>query len=135
MSFFILKLKNGHYSPYDTSDHEASSKIAVGSVVKASKARNYLHLKKAFALIRIGYENQDRYESEEVYRKVLTIRAGFFDEIQGKDENVYYFPKSLAFDNMSQEEFNKVYDAILDTIAKDMETAPEVIRKEVESFY
>jgi len=132
---YLLKLKSGHYAPYDTSDHEASQKIPIGSVVKASKSRNYLHLKKAFALIKIGFDSQDKYESEEVYRKVLTIRSGFFDEVEGKDGKTYYFPKSLAFDNMGQEAFDKVYSAILDIIAKDTQTAPETIRAEVESFY
>jgi hypothetical protein len=36
---------------------------------------------------------------------------------------------------MSQEEFDKVYSAILDTIAKDTQTGSEVLRAEVESFY
>jgi hypothetical protein len=132
---YLMKTRSGSYQPYDTSDHEASQKIPIGSVVKASKSRNYLHLKKAFALIKIGFDSQDKYESEEVYRKVLTIRSGFFDEVEGKDGKTYYFPKSLAFDNMSQEEFDKVYSAILDTIAKDTQTGSDLLRSEVESFY
>lgn len=132
---YLVKLKSGHYAPYDTSDHEASVKIAVGSVVKATQSRNYQFHKKAFALLAIGYENQDKYDTEEVYRKVLTIRAGYFDEVPGKDGQTYYFPKSLSFDKMSAEVFEKWYTATLDLIAKDMETAPDTIMAEIESFY
>ena len=132
---YLLKLKSGHYAPYDTTDHEVSAKIPVGAVVKAKQSRNYLFHKKAFALLTIGFENQTKYESFEVYRKIQTIKAGFFDEAEGKNGTVYYLPQSLSFDTMNAETFEKWYNATIDIISNDMTTAPETIRAEVESFY
>lgn len=132
---YLIKSKNGTYSPCDDTDFELSKKVGIGTVVKATAPRNYKFLKKAMALLNIGHSNQDVYESFEVYRKIKTIQAGFFEEAPDKDGAVIYLPKSLAFDNMSAKDFDSWYVATLDVIAKDMDTAPETIKQEIESFY
>ncbi|MCR4307035.1 MAG: DUF1367 family protein, partial [Candidatus Berkelbacteria bacterium] len=76
-----------------------------------------------------------KYTEIEVFRKILTIRAGYFDEVPGKDGHTYYIPKSLSFESMSQETFQKWYDATLLIVAKDMETQPETIQAELNSFF
>jgi len=132
---YLIKNKSGLYSPMDESDFEQSKGVGVGSVVKATKARNWKFHKKAFALMKIGFENQDRYETMEVYRKVITIRAGYFDTAPTKDGEEYYFAKSLSFDNMGASEFEKWYECTLNIISKDMETQPDIIRNELNGFY
>ena len=131
----LIKTKSGTFSPMDSSDHDEASKIPPGEVVSAKRSRNYLFHKKAFALIKLGFENQDKYDSMEVYRKVITIRAGYFDEVVGKDEETYYLPKSLSFEAMSAEKFQQWYDSTLLIISGDMSTQPEVIQAELNSFF
>ncbi len=114
----------------DDSDYEASKKIAVGSVVKATASRNWMFHKKAFALMNIGFNSQDKIASMEVYRKLLTIRAGFFDL-----EGGYSLPHSLAFDKMSSEVFERWFNATLEVISQDTQTAPSIIQREIEGFY
>lgn len=134
----MIKQKSGLYSPVDDSDFEASKSVGVGGVVSAKAARNVGFHKKLFALLDVGYKNQREnveITSREIYRKLKTVEAGFYDEVIDRDGVVHKFPHSLSFDTMSAEKFEKVYNAVLDLIARDTETAPETIRSEVEGFY
>ena len=131
---YLIKLKNGNYAPMDSSDHDESKKVALGDTIKASRSRNWQFHKKAFALLNIGFENQEKYESFEVYRKIITIKAGYFDEVEGKT-STYYLPKSLSYDKMKAIDFEKWYTDVLDVIAKQLSKKPDEIRSEVEMFY
>ncbi len=135
MSFYLVKSKNGTYSPLDESDFEASKSIGVGTVVKATAPRNFKFHKKAFALLNLGFASQEKYKSFEVYRKIITIRAGYFEEVEGKDGHNYYFPKSLAFDAMSSTDFESWFNDTINTISSDTSTAPEALKNEIEGFY
>lgn len=119
----------------DSSDHEESKKIGQGEVVKATKSRNWMFHKKAFALLNLGHQNQDKYEDFEVYRKIITIRAGFYDEVQDKNGDTHYIPKSLSYDKMKAEEFDRWYNQTLDVIASDLDSSSDEIRGEVEGYY
>ncbi len=135
MPFYLIKNKSGMYSPIDESDFEQSKSVGVGTVVKCSPPRNYLFHKKAFALLNLGHQNQDKYKSFEVYRKVMTIRAGFYDEVEIVDGQVIPQAQSLSFESMSAEKFEQWYNAVLDILSIDMDTAPEDIKREVEQFF
>jgi hypothetical protein len=131
---YLVKLKSGLYSPTDQESQDASRNIPVGSEVKATVARNVKFHRKAMALLNIGFENQDRYHSFEVYRKVITIRAGYF-EMGEVSDNEIPIAESLSFTSMSSERFEKWFNATLDVISSDMQTAPEKIKREIEGFY
>lgn len=132
---FLVKLASGNYTPSDDKSHEESSKIAVGTEIKGVKARNIKFHRKAFALLNLGFENQDKFELFEVYRKVIMIRSGYFDEAPTKDGEVYYIPKSLSFENMSANDFDAFYESALTVISGDLETAPEVVNEQLSGFY
>jgi len=132
---FLVKLGNGQYTPSDDKSQEESAKIPVGGEIKGVKARNIKFHRKAFALLNLGHQNQDKYEVFEVYRKVMIIRAGFYDEAPTKDGEVYFIPKSLSFENMSSNDFEAWYDATLNIISKDLDTAPDEINAEIQGFY
>jgi len=143
MSIYLIKNRAGTFSPLDASDFEAANSIPPGSVVKAEKARNYKFLKKAMALLNLGFQNQSEFTNFDSYRKMKTINAGFFDlaPFAVKDLAGNYFTTqipiahSLAFDKMKESTFEKVFNAILDIIASDTLTAPEQLRREIEGFY
>ena len=82
----------------------------------------------------LGFENQDKYESFEVYRKVQTILAGYFDEAPNVHGEPYPIPQSLSYDTMSAEKFQKWYEATLNVIAKQLETKQEIIRQQIDTF-
>ena len=131
---YLVKTNNG-YIPSDDKSYEESKKIAVGTEIKGVKARNIKFHRKAFALLNLGFENQEKFESFEVYRKVIIIRSGFYDEAPTKNGEVYYIPKSLSFEKMSASDFEDWYDATLKVIGSDLESDPAVIRSELEGFY
>lgn len=131
----LVKLQTGHYAPFDDKDYEESKKIPVGDIIKGVKSRNWKFHKKGFALLNLGFENQEKCPVFEVYRKVITIRAGYFDETPTKDGEVYYIAKSLALENMSAESFEQWFEATLNVIANDLGNAPDEVRAEIAGFY
>ena len=92
-------------------------------------------LESIVALLNLWFENQDRFQEFEIARKVITIRAGYYDIAPTKDGEPYYIPKSLSFENMSQSDFEKWYEATLNIVAKDLEQSPDAIQAELAGFY
>lgn len=131
---YLVKLDNGYYAPMYNKDKEESDKIAIGSEVKATKSRNARFHRKAFALLNMGFNNQDKFAEFEIYRKVNTIKAGYYDEVKSK-RGVEYMPKSLSYDKMSAEDFEKWFEDTLLVISQELQTAPEEIQNELSNFY
>ena len=132
---FLTKTKAGYFIPSDEKSQDEAKKISIGEEVKATKARNVKFHRKSFALLNLGFSNQDKYENFEVYRKIITIKAGFFDEVEGKDGHTYYIPRSLSFDSMSAEDFELWYEATLNVIANELETNAADVDAEINSFF
>lgn len=127
---YLVKTKSGVFVPYDDADHEKAKKIAAGTVVKAGKPRNYQFHKKAFALMMAGFSNQEKYPSFEIFRKVMTILAGYYDEVESK-RGVEYIPRSLSYENMNAEEFEEWYNAVLPVIANHIGVTVEELLNEL----
>ena len=127
---YLIKNKSGLYSPVDDSDFEASKGVGVGGVVSAKVSRNWQFHKKLMALFNIGWENQELFKTFDGYRYAKTMEAGFKVTDGGMDR-----AESLSFDTMGAEKFEKVFNAVLDVLAKDMDNAPEDLKREVEQFY
>jgi len=132
---FLTKQPNGTYIPSHESDYESSRKVKAGTEVKATKPRNVKFLRKAFALLNLGHDNQDKYDNTEVYRKVITIRAGYYTEVEDKKGKIHFIPDSLSFENMSETKFEEWFEATLKVISGDLETAPEVVQEQISGFY
>ncbi len=131
---YLVKTKYGSYLPAYPADQEASAKVKIGDEVKATRARNPMFHRKFMALIRMMFENQDEIQNEEVFRKAMTINAGYFDEVKNHAGVVVPIPRSIAFDSMSAEDFEKLYSAMIDVAAVKLQAAPETIRAELENF-
>lgn len=132
---FLTKQKNGTYIPSYESDYESSRKIAVGTEIRATKPRNVKFLRKAFALLNLGHDNQDKFESKEIYRKVITIRAGFYTEVPDLKGGIQFIPDSLSFENMNAATFEKWFDATLEVIAGDLELSEDNVQAEISGYY
>lgn len=122
---YLVKRKDGSHIPSSDPDYEDSKKIKVGDEIKALKARNPSFHRKAFSLLNIGFENQEKYESFEVYRKVMTILAGYFDWVPTKDGDRIPMAHSLSYENMSAEKFEKWYDDMIKVVANDLKITVE----------
>jgi len=132
---FLVKQKNGSFIPAYNSDWEASKKIKAGDEVTATKARNIKFHRKGFALLNLGFENQDKYENFDIYRQVITMKAGFVHYAINKDGSKYALPQSLSFEKMNAETFERWYNATLTVISKEAELHSTDIEAEIASFY
>ena len=88
---------------------------------------------KFMGLMRLGYENQEKINSFEHYRKVVVMRAGFYDAVE-LEKGTVYLPQSIAFDKMDQSEFEEAFERVLDVIAKELGAAREDIVEQLNSF-
>lgn len=137
MKLFIVKNLNGTIKPAHDSDYDLLKKLKVNEIYKCEivQPRNLAFHKKFFALIKMLYDNQDRYSNIDHLRHDLIIEAGYYElryNIHGVE---IYEPKSISFANMKQDEFDKLYSAVVDVIVKYFNFDREDIAQNVEQFF
>jgi len=132
---FLTKLPNGSYIPTYDADKKQSDKIKVGDEVTAKKARNPKFHRKGFALLKLGFDNQDKYDDFSIYRQVISMKAGFVKWVKGRDGADVPLPESIAFDSMTAERFEEWYEAIRHIIAKDAGITRGDIEKHIQDHF
>ncbi len=99
------------------SEHDAAifDKLKTGSFYKvdARKARNPDHHRKAFALINMIYENQEKYLTLEDMLVELKLKTGWYMEHIRSNGELIYVPKSISFADMNQTDFETFYERIV----------------------
>ncbi|GAF90795.1 unnamed protein product [marine sediment metagenome] len=125
----------GRLVPVSAASEEAIKELVEGEIlkVKVSRPRNVGHHQKFFALMKIVFENQSHYTNIEHMRKVLTMRAGYYDAVV-TSKGTIYLPKSISFAAMDQSEFQDFYERILDVCVIEIGVDQEQLMKEIESF-
>lgn len=120
-----LRLLNTPYGlvPIDDDAYNAKQKLKVGQVYETDIKldRNYRFHKKYFALISIAWEyllenEVKEYRTKEIFRKWCEIQAGNCDVVRLQDGTYIRLPKSIAFDQMGEDEFSEVYERVKDVI-------------------
>jgi len=135
-SFQIEKTELGVVvKPLYSSDQEQLSKLKqntnyVGSI---KQDRNNKFTRKAFALVGLGYDNQEEYNNFEAYRYILTIEAGFY-----KEYNISMGKLQIA-DSWSEEEtdqikMEEIFNGILRVLVNKLESAPAIIKEQLEHY-
>lgn len=130
----LIKQEDGRYRPAYSHDDDESAKVKVGGEVTAKRSRNPEHHRKGMAMLRIGFTNQDRYDSFEIYRQVITMKAGFFNVITNDKGESQALPHSLSFESMSQDAFEKWYEAVLTVISAEAKIDKARIESELINF-
>jgi len=95
--------------------------------------RNYQFHKKFFALINLGFANQDKVKDFTEYRTIKTMQAGFFKMIITEKGKVF-IPESISFSSMDELDFAKVYKTVLDIICSETKLTGSEIENELISF-
>jgi len=135
MKFFCQNTEAG-LIPLYPSDLDEKKKLKKDKVYSCEIKfeRNYEFLKKFMALVKIGCANSKNVEMPfDTYRKYATIKAGY-GEVFKTPKGLFVDAKSIAFGSMSEEDFQKVYDAMLDFIIKDTEADEESIKANLIDF-
>ena len=121
--------------PLYGSDMDAKRRLRLGEEyeVTIKRPRNYRFHKLFFALLNIGWENSKADMPFDVYRKWVTMRAGFYKVYHtGKGE--LYEADSISFGNMNEDAFHEVYNRVLDVIIKDLDITAEDVQSAISSF-
>lgn len=135
MKFFCQNTEAG-LIPLYPSDLDEKKKLKKDKVYSCEIKfeRNYEFLKKFMALIRFGQMHSKKVEMPfHPYRNYITMKAGFA-EVYKTPKGLMPFAKSIAFNSMSEEEFQDVYDKVLDKIILDTEADEELIKAELIDF-
>lgn len=136
MIFYSQILKPSlRLAPLYPSDQDAINKLKQGVDYKfeVTAPRNYEFHKKHFALLNLGYANQDTYETFEEYRAIMTMRAGFFKIIATPKGRVY-LPDSISFASMDDLKFAELYNKTIDLLCADLDTSKKEIEVQLMSF-
>ena len=129
MDLYLKKISSRILVPADKSTEEALYKIKAGTTIHGQfkRARNYNFHKKFFALLRFLFEHWQPGElqdprwkgvkpqkSFERFRKDITILAGFYEATYRIDGSVRIEAKDISFGKMSEEEFEELYQRVID---------------------
>ena len=135
-----IHIKKAYQSlvPADQETLDYVNKLKYNEVyaVNISKARNYPLLQKYMVMIRKGYENTDIKDEKgnspslREYRIIMQRRAKLFNEYGG--EKIDY---SVAFDKMSEDEFEEVYSKVKQQVAYDIGSKEEDLELELLSDF
>lgn len=114
-----LKRIGGGFVPADAESEDLCKKFKLGEIYRGDvvKPRSYEHHKLIFALLNTTYQNQDRYDNFEDFRKVVAIAAGHSREFVTLDGEIVREAQSISYDALDQVEFQKVAGAMLTVCA------------------
>lgn len=112
----VMKSTGKALAPTDAFGEEAMEKIKGKEVlVWTKRARNPRHHRKAMAMIHLIFKNQSKFSTVDQLLTYLKLRIGHFDSyvVDGKPVMV---PRSISFDALGQDEFDELYDRLLDVV-------------------
>lgn len=128
----LVKAPDGALRPADEEAEALTKKFAQGEILKADvrRFRNYRFHCKFFALLTfafdlwcergtgkgIEYKGQHVLPNFEQFREDIVILCGFYEMHVRLDGAVRVKAKSIAFANMEQDDFDKLYDKAIDVI-------------------
>ena len=114
----------GYLKPMYDEDLDDKNKLKLGKSYWATikLARNIDFHRKYFKLISVAWEllgekTHQFFKTKESFRKTVEISAGWFDRVYSIKRNEWIEDsKSIAFDKMSQDEFEELYERVKDVI-------------------
>lgn len=131
MEILLIKTPGG-FIPADDEAQEQCRKFRLGSLAKLDvvQMRNGAFFKKWWALVKLGYDyfadscEPQEYKGHSIkpefdrFRKDVTILAGFYRPVWNVNGDMRIEPESLAWSNMTEERFEKLYSATIDVLLK-----------------
>lgn len=102
-------------------------------IVTARKARNPLHHRWFFALLRKVVENTDDWQSEDELLDAVKLATGHVERRVTLDGGAYLAPKSISFAAMAQDKFKAFADRAVYLLAtRVLGCSPDDLMAEVE---
>ena len=132
MKVQMIKSAGGAFVPVDDMQAEALKKFRNGEQyeIEIKLSRNPQFHRKVFAFFKFCFDHwsadktewqfQDEQAQFDTFRKNLTVLAGYFDKTYTIKGDVRIEPKSLAYGNMEQDEFERCYQALITAAIKNI---------------
>lgn len=124
MKIKLMCTPSGLKPMYDA-DYEEKKRLKVGKVYEATirELRNVGFHRKYFSLINLAWEflseEQRAFfnENVDIFRKTAEIAAGHYELVYSVARHSWLeIPKSIAFDKLSESDFENLYNRIKDVI-------------------
>ena len=135
MEIYLIKNDTGQFVPAYNSGYEKAKRFKPGETLLANikRPRNIGFHRKFFALLNMGFSNQERYENFEDYRAVFIMKTGKYKTIE-TDKGVVYLPKSISFASMENLEFEELYSKMINVLIKELGLDQKAIENELSTF-
>jgi hypothetical protein len=116
----FLKRNLAGFTAADDAAKEALAKYKIGEVYAAEirKPRHYKFHCLAMALLNLTFENQDRYDTFEAFRKAVAIEAGHCEELILLSGEIVRLPKSISYAALDDIEFGRVFADMMKVCSK-----------------
>lgn len=126
MEFKAIYASDNKIEAETAEDFKKMLKLKAGDQlsIKTWKQRNILFHRKYFALLNTAIyflpeeEKYDRFKNIDYLRKELQIMIGNVDLHVTMDGDQVLLPRSISFENMDEEEFERIYSLSVDAVLK-----------------
>ena len=122
---FITKAASGLLAPADAEAEEVCHKWKIGASYSLTytPARNAKFHRMVFAVAQSVVDNAPEgsyWSGKDAYSfiKAVELTHGFTDEMMDCNGEVHLSPRSIAFENMDEAEFKKLFDALITEAAR-----------------
>jgi hypothetical protein len=132
---FLKKTASG-FAPADEPSKEIWQQYKLGEIYRGDvkKPRSYQHHKLCMALLSLTFQNQERYDNFEHFRKAVAVAAGHVEELITLDGEVLLQPRSISYDALDEVEFTQVFGAMMTVCTKMLDVAEPELAAEVSRY-
>ena len=89
-------------------------------LVTVKTGRSVKNHRRLFSFFKMTFDWQDEYENFDIWRRVLTLKAGHFLTVVDKKGNTQFWPLSISFGELDDEhKFKKLFNEIVRVYLKD----------------
>ena len=112
-------IKAGYDGPVLVPESDDISELPLTMMAELHKNRSPGNHRRYFAFCKVSFDMQEHYDDIEVWRKVLQLKAGFYDEVISEKGKVVFLPKSIAWDKLDEIEFKDLFNRMTNAFLKD----------------
>lgn len=120
MTSLLLRAYLGSLRPTDEAGKDYVRKIKQDEVVRADivRVRNPRQHRMYWALITLIHPQQDQWPTVESLSKAILCAIGHGEIVKSKSGICWLKPKSIAWGNLGQDEFNEIFDRAIKLICE-----------------
>lgn len=126
----VWRREGNHAVPVGAVSIEFLQNIKEGSefIAETRGARNVKQLNMWWTLCKMVADNDRDYETKEKASDGLKIALKHVDTFLDRDGKLHIWPKSIAFESLTQEEFNPLFKAAINKVAEWLGNSPKEVQ-------